>query len=363
MDISQLEKLISDMEKLPRAHIPEATLFSVGGRGYYENPTTDILAFFCDSDGAHGLGNLVINALFSALSSVLPELLDLNDFSVISKPEREVRTFDGKRIDLLLEGNDWVMVIEHKIFHHQNNPFEAYETYIKEVKLRKGKLPIYVVLSPGGTAPTGWIGLSYKSLLQCLKDELAQIFINQPLNKWVILLREFIVHLEGIILKPTTPTVTVDFVLSHLRQLQQAQTIKQQAIEDFQKEVLQFIQKDFPNRVVRTKLDHWHGFPALRFYLDDWTPASNAVLFLDARHGKSFCIKYYCYDIKNDKQRQQADSHLQESDCVNPWNERKDSIRCYKASFKTGKKLEMKELLVHKLKLLDNFEKKVRVSW
>lgn len=359
MDIVQLRELINKMEALPCAELPEATLFSIGGKGYYENPTTEILAFFCDSNGAHGLDNLVINALFRAL----PESFDLKDLTLITKPETEVRTSKAKRIELLLEGDDWVMVIENKIYHQQVYPFDIYENHIKSDDSLKSKQHIFVVLSPNGKAPEGWLPLSYTGLLECLKDELAQTFIEQPLNKWLVLLREFILHLEGIMAKPVTPNETVDFVLDHLNEIKKVQDLKQQAITAFQQDVLLFIQSAVPGKSVSSKVVHWHGYPAIRFYFNDWGTASDAVLFLDGRIGKAFSINYYACDIGDQEQRKQAEKHFIEDDCGKPWDEKNKTIRCYKARFKTTEKDEMKALLVHKLKLLDGFETKVRPAW
>ncbi|MGI2029743.1 PD-(D/E)XK nuclease family protein [Endozoicomonas acroporae] len=359
MDLDTLKTLLRKIQALPRAELPEATLFSIGGKGYYENPTTDVLAFFCDSNGAHGLGDLVINALFKAL----PELPELHDFTVISKPEREVKTARGKRIDLLLEGNDWVMVIENKIYHQQNNPFGVYESYVREHDVFKTMQPLFVVLSPDGTAPHGWQGLSYPSLLKSLKEELAQSFIEQPLNKWLMLLREFILHLEGIMAKPAVPADTIEFVLDHLDEIKQANDLKYKAIDAFQKEVQQHIQNCFDGRKVSYKLNHWWGYPALRFYFDDWNTASDVVLFLNGAPNTSYYINYYACDIETDQQRNLADEHLAEPDCDEPWDERSRTIRGFKVELKTKHRAEMVELLVHKMKLLDRFETEVRSQW
>jgi hypothetical protein len=356
MDINQLQQLINDMKALPNNELPEATLFSIGGRGYFENPTTDVLAFFCDSNGPHGLGNLLINALFKAL----PASLSFDDVEVISTPEREVRAPGGKRIDLLIEGNDWVMVIENKIYHQQNNPFSAYQRYVEDNKILQNKKPIYVVLSPQGDAPKGWLGLSYPTLLTQLKKDLANAFIELPLNKWLVLLREFILHMEGIMAKPAMPEETVEFVLNHLHDIKQVQDLKLQAIAVFQKEVQQHIQQAFPDNKVDTKVNHWHGYPAIRFYFNEWQTASDVVLFLDGRTSRNFSINYYACDIESEAQRETADRHLLEQDCGEPWNEQRDTIRCYKARFKTTEKKGMLERMVHKLKLLNDFEINIR---
>ena len=41
----------------------EKTFFSIGGRGYYEDPTSDVLAFYLDPNEEHGLGDLVLQSL------------------------------------------------------------------------------------------------------------------------------------------------------------------------------------------------------------------------------------------------------------------------------------------------------------
>ena len=358
MNIDQLKKLINEIQDVPRIEPPEATLFSIGGKGYYENPTTDVLAFFCDSNGAHGLGCLVINALFNALF----EQPDFHDLTVISTPQREVGTPDGKRIDLLLEGNDWVMLIENKIFHHQNNPFSSYENYISERKRFAEKQPVFVVLSPDGQAPEGWKGLSYKSLLESMKSELAQAFINQPLNKWLVLLRDFILHLEGIMSNPATPEETLDFVLSHLDEIRQAQELKDQVVADFQREICEYLRKNFPDKEIGYKISNWSGFPALRFSFKDWKSSSDVVLFLNGAPNESFYINYYACNLEAEEQNDQADEHLK-TDSEDSWSERNKTIRGYNFRLKTKDKAVLKELLSQRMALLDKFETQIRTQW
>lgn len=363
MDIKQLKQLLDHIKTLPSPELPEPTLFSVGGRGYYENPTSDVLAFFCNSEGVHGLGSLVMEALFGAIAKLKTRSLPFDDFSLITEPEREVTTKNSKRIDLLLEGNEWVMVIENKIYHQQNNPFITYQQHIN--KHFQGKTPIYVVLSPKGGAPEGWISLSYPQLLATLKEKLAQAFISQPLNKWLVLLREFILHMEGVMSGPTTPQKTIDYVLDNLTEIKQVQDFKQKIIGAFQKELQEHIQEAYPEHKVGSKIHHWHGYPAIRFWFESWETISDSdvVLFLDGRKENKFCINYYACDIANQEQRDQADKLLKEDDCNMTWNEASNTIRCYKATFDTFDKTVALQRLIHKLSLLDNFETKIRSQW
>ena len=86
MKITELEELIKGILSQECAERSEQTFFSIGGRGYYENPASDVLAFFCDSDECHELGGLVIRALFRALKIDA----EISDYSVVSKPGREI---------------------------------------------------------------------------------------------------------------------------------------------------------------------------------------------------------------------------------------------------------------------------------
>ena len=45
MKITELEELIKGILSQKCAERPEQIFFSIGGRGYYENPASDVLAF------------------------------------------------------------------------------------------------------------------------------------------------------------------------------------------------------------------------------------------------------------------------------------------------------------------------------
>lgn len=140
---TRFQKLLEQFKELNPLEVVEPTIFSIGSRGYYENPTTDILAFFCNVNGQHKLGNTVLQALFDCISDVTREL----SCTLITSPEREVLTKNFKRIDLLLEGPDWVIVLENKIYHQQNNPFADYQNYIENDKKRFGTKNGYLCCS------------------------------------------------------------------------------------------------------------------------------------------------------------------------------------------------------------------------
>lgn len=69
-DEYNVESLAKILKRLPVQIERESTIFSIGARGHFENPTTEVLAFFCDSAGEHGLGDLVLSSLFEAIGLV-----------------------------------------------------------------------------------------------------------------------------------------------------------------------------------------------------------------------------------------------------------------------------------------------------
>ena len=187
MDIEELKALLDEMEPWFLKPV-EPNIFSIGGRGHYENPISDILRFFCDGTESHGLDSLVSNALLKALN--------LDPFEVIATNREEV-TGERKRIDIVLEGHSCVVVIENKIFSGQYNPYGKYKKHI-ENKYTKNKdgvayKKVYVVLSPTGSVEgeakkdESWQGLSYLALIDSLKSEpiLVQNIMEQPYNKWL----------------------------------------------------------------------------------------------------------------------------------------------------------------------------------
>lgn len=330
MKKEQLEKLLNDVAGLPPVPQVEATLFNIGGRGYYENPTTDVIAFFCNPDGEHGLGDIMLRALFDAVEPSAASGKLALDASLIKAPQREVATESGKRMDLLLEGNSWVMVVENKIYHALSNPWDDYERYV--MKQHPSKERYLVLLSPTGDgAPDGWVGVSYESFIVATKAALADTFISCPLNKWMVLLRDFLLHLEDIMSKRDIPDETIKYVFDHLRELHNAKEIADNAIDQVNEVMRQFLESEL-STTVSASVNTWYGYPSLRFNLPEFNDAAKIHIFFDRRKGKETCIRVYLYGMTDMKHRKMADEIFLESD--SQWDEQNGDIRCYSDGIK-----------------------------
>ena len=190
----------------------EPTLFAVGGRGYYENPASDLLAFFLKPDAEHKLGDLFLSTFLECMSE---DYRRLNMCDVRVDPE--VVTADRKRIDLQILGVDWCLLIENKIYHWEANPFASYEYHAN--RLGK-KTKLYSVLSPSGHIrkegkKEDWKGVSYPDYCTALRQKMPEIDSHEPRSKWRLFAREFILHLENELYNPPMTPEQVAFVEKH----------------------------------------------------------------------------------------------------------------------------------------------------
>lgn len=354
--LSAFEQLLDEFSQLQPIDVAELSFFSIGSKGYFENPTTDILAFFCDSNGQHKLGATALKALLHCLPEEYHDL----DCWLVQTPEREVATATGKRIDLLLEGSDWVMVLENKIFHEQNNPFDHYERYIHEEQTCYcSKKKLFVVLSPEGEKPPiGWHGVSYPTLIAALKTQLAEQFISQPLNKWSLLLREFVLHLESLMSSPSVNKQQLDFVLNNLSSIEKLQRFKTQAIEEYCDQIQSMLQNRLAQDV-SARCGNWSGTPVLRFTLPSWKDSVSDVVLVLTGNSASIIVHVYA-QLRNDVDENYADSIVLKGLKAERWIEGgMKKIRGYKIQETDMTEQQIIQLICDRLSELDKFEQSV----
>lgn len=357
--LSKIQTLLDEFKKLQPIKAAEPTIFSIGSKGYYENPTTDILSFFCDTtNNAHTLDSLVLQSLVECLPNEYQDI----DCSLINPPEREVVTSSGKRIDLLLEGLDWVIVLENKIFHQQNNPFDHYEAFIEKDDRKNrfsGKQAIYVVLSPSGEVlPEKWCGISYPQLITSIKQRLADHFISHPLSKWTVLLREFLLHLEGFMSDSSMPEQSIQFVLSHLTEIKALQELKLNAVNVYHQQLQEALSSKL-NRSVNIRLHHWNGLPALRFSFDIWTDSESDVVLYFVSQEQFPALNFYAY-LNRQYTCEFADTFIDQQNCIETWEESNQKYRGYKENLNSLDSLYIVERIAARLLQLNEFECAVR---
>jgi hypothetical protein len=223
MKIEKIKKLLKEAALHHRSNSRESTLFDIGMRGHFENPTTEVLAFFCDAKAEHKMGSLVVDSFLSLIFRKT-NLSATYEENSLSQPQREVRTENNKRIDLLLSSDTWIMAIENKIYHKQVNPFEEYETFVNSIIKSDSSTeqqPLFVLLSPSGKVAEPdkhkiWCGISYSELIGEVKYRLKDHFYDQPFSKWVIILKDFLLHLENIMTKEKLNSEQDEFIFENV---------------------------------------------------------------------------------------------------------------------------------------------------
>jgi hypothetical protein len=214
---------------------PEKTLFDVGARGYWENPTSDLLAFFMNPHAEHGLGGWFLEAYLHCA--------DHRDCSIQGATvEREYPTKLG-RIDLLIEGGDWVLVIENKIHAGINNPLDDYKSHAEG----KEKKAILTILSLQQEDEQGWKSITYQEYLIELERQKPVSGITKLPAKWFSFANEFILHLKNLI--PTSISMTKEqfqFTESNLVAISEAKILESVYREQLISKVSQMLMEQDP---------------------------------------------------------------------------------------------------------------------
>ena len=311
-DLSAVLKLSNEVFTLPA----ERTLFSVGVRGYFENPTSDLLAFFLDPTAEHGLGDLFLASFLECIDSSDFSLQPIESITV----EREI-PHDGGRMDLVILGSDWCLIIENKIYHRQVNPFDKYENYAETLNRRTKR---FAILSPQGTSEReNWIGVSYESYLGLVGQRLSASFLKEPFSKWHLFAREFINHIQNELYTPTMTHEQAAFVEKHGKQIEAVTNLVSEYRRFLQAIIRQALEASFPNTVFSTKDQKW----AIRCHCYDVWGESNLAFW--RRDDGKFSVSAYVYKLSEAK-KIEANKILSYMD---HWNESDVMVWCSKEGF------------------------------
>ena len=315
-----MKRLLQEVRKHPFSP-REMTFFSVEEIiGRYENPTTVLLRFFMGPDEGHDLGPIFLRAIFACMKIDDSELR----FEGV-QAQTQVQTKDGKRIDLLISGRDWVLIIENKIDAPTNNLLTSYENHAKQYSPDK---EIHLaILSPHGQAVTVfplWKGVSYQEYCNALKHEFAKAVFDRPISKWQVFAREFILHLENQLYPTMTMTLEqTAFVEANLRDIGDLKKLSDCYNKDRQRELSERVQMAFPgfplqfndNRSLR--LESQTAFIGeLRLLFGFWTPAHES-----GNPERMFVIAAWVKGLTASQRQRASDLFAKgaEEDCTGHW--------------------------------------------
>ncbi|MGK4360950.1 PD-(D/E)XK nuclease family protein [Ectopseudomonas chengduensis] len=296
MAVDEISQLLNAIACLPESAEDEVNFFSCGGRGYLENPTSDLLALFMG--GATSAPNWLSKALLHCLvGRGLIETADLEavDWRSITA-EREVAyrvdpVESDKRLDLLVEGNNFVLGIENKVYASAaSNPFDVYDHLLGTRS--DNRLILRCVLRPEAKTndvPSNWPVITYDELaMQALALYGTDVAVR-PFSKWQVFYREFLLHLR--MLGNPARSHTMDrearrLVLENFQLLKRAGELLQQFEGELLQEgvgrVTEALAAVGVDTAVSTRSQTWsNGYRAIRFFPASWgqkIPEANITL-------------------------------------------------------------------------------------
>lgn len=118
------------------------SILQMCGIDHLENAWSDIYAYFLNPNKEHGLGSMFLTTLL--------RLIGVQDYAVEGDIRiiREYKCANSKRIDILIRGIEWAIMIENKVYHEIINPFETYWNSVYACKKRGVLLTLQPVTSP-----------------------------------------------------------------------------------------------------------------------------------------------------------------------------------------------------------------------
>lgn len=180
-------KLLLAFRALPRIN-RDRTFLDVSGYPHYENVASNILAFFFDPTAEHQLDDLLLSAFFTMAE--IQAKPDTNGAIV----HREALTDQSKRIDLVIENEDFTIAIENKIYHSLGNDLDEYAREIDRTGHRKAVVVKAVLgvrpLTANGVLKGGFVSYRYDQLWQHVRGLLGD-YIGRGNPKWVTYLLDF----------------------------------------------------------------------------------------------------------------------------------------------------------------------------
>ena len=191
--INNYEKVLDDFKSLHIQTVAiEPTFLDISGFPHYENVCSNILQFFFQTNEAHGMGDLFIQALLKTVGE------NISNSILVNEVVREQPTPSGKRLDIVITTDDYVVGIENKIYAVLTNDLADYSTYLQSILTGRKLKRIVLSINPIVTY-SGFVNITYNELFKSV-DSLMGNYWQSSNRKFMDYLNDFmqnIRRLEG----------------------------------------------------------------------------------------------------------------------------------------------------------------------
>lgn len=191
-DLAKNTQLLKDFSKLEMPPEQKKAFLEIIGLNHLESVSSKLLEFFFDTEEAHGLNDLCMQALYDCITKSITERPYIKTKSV----EQEVVTDENSRIDIVIDTYDDLIIIENKLFHTINNPFATYVHYGEQ--RREGQISHYVVLGikPPEQLYSPFIFISHFELTKAIQRHFGEYVMNADPH-YVTLLVDYLHALDN----------------------------------------------------------------------------------------------------------------------------------------------------------------------
>lgn len=178
----EYQKLIEQFNKIKIKKIG-TTFLEIAKFPKRENVISNILAFFLDPKEEHHLDDLLLSSLLELVKANIP-IHSKGDIFIY----REFLA-EGKRIDIVIQGNEFVLGIENKISADLYNDLDQYSKTLEETANKRLCFKIVLALKKEETR-AGFISVTYADFFNKIESNLNK-YIYSADSKFLLFLLDF----------------------------------------------------------------------------------------------------------------------------------------------------------------------------
>jgi len=221
LSLQELSEFLNGNLPQPKAKSP--TFLQLAEMPHYENVISNIYAFFLRPTEAHGFGAMFLQALLDEVgSNIACEELNLEVIAV----NREVITNKGNRIDLLVNAGNISIIIENKIYHHDEyNPFNDYWDFVES----ENKIGIIISLYKVKSKHERFVSITHRDFMHRIMSIMPTYFSSAS-PKFLIYLQDLFQDIDSLYpMHNSDNLAAVKFFIDNREKFAQLEKIRQQA--------------------------------------------------------------------------------------------------------------------------------------
>lgn len=237
-ELNELENFLNTHE-IPKPKKYRKTFLGIAKQPHYENVLSNIYAFYFDKNEEHGLSDLFTRSLVEIIGVKIKNnvhfsknFFDLSNFKNFTT-STEVSTVKGGRIDLLLDNEEYAILIENKVYHELNNDLPDYWESIEYPN--KNKVGVLLSLKPTFSGHQFFINITHKELLDHVMTHLGSYIMNAT-DKYITFLKDLFQNITNLT-NATMKQEDVAFYFKNQSKINQAARFKGEVKKHIKSEV------------------------------------------------------------------------------------------------------------------------------